>query len=149
MKYFYLLFSAIITTALFTNCAGNKDLQARPPAQLGGVYTVTDASSVQLFIPVKTIQTNRVSLDSVYFRGRSAVLEPDAITPGMFSARFNTGKPDLIMSSDTREEYANKMPVKAVKTPFSLDDDEAILVFTQNNKTKYYKITGIREREGN
>lgn len=149
MKYFYFLFSAIITTALFTNCAGNKDLQERPPAQFGGVYTMTDASSVQLFIPVKTLQTNRVSLDSVYFRGMSAPLEQDDLTPGMYSARFNTGKPDLIMSSDTREEYANKMPVKAGKSPFSLEEDEAILVFSQNNKTKYYKITGIREREAN
>ena len=149
MKYFYLLFSAIIATTFFTNCAGNKDLQERSPAQMGGVYTVTDASSLTLFIPVETIQTNRVSLDSVYFRGRAAVLEQEGATPGLFKARFNTAKPDLIMSSDPREEYANKMPEKSGKTPFEIKEDEAILVFTQNNKTKYYKITGIRERKAN
>ena len=149
MKYFYLLISAILATTFFTNCAGNKDLQERPPAQMGGVYTVTDASSVTLYIPVETIQTNRVSLDSVYFRGRAAVLEQEEATPGLFKAHFNTAKPDLIMSSEPREEYANKMPQKAGKTPFQLEEDEAVLVFTQNNKIKYYKITGIRERKAN
>lgn len=143
------MFSAIIVTAFFTNCAGNKDLQERPPAQMGGVYTVTDGSSVTLYIPVETIQTNQVSLDSVYFRGRAAVLVQEETTPGLFKAHFNTAKPDLIMSSDPREEYANKMPEKAGKTPFQIEEDEAILVFTQNNKIKYYKITGIRERKAN
>ena len=149
MKYLYILFSAIVATTFFTNCAGNKDLQERPPAQMGGVYTLTDASSVTLFIPVETIQTNRVSLDSVYFRGRSAVLEMEEANPGLYKAQFNTGKPDLIMSSDPREEYANKMPEKAGKTPFEIKEDEAILVFTQNNKIKYFRITDIRERKAN
>lgn len=149
MKTFYLFFSSLIVAALFTGCAGNKNLQERAPAQLGEAYIVTDASSMKLHIPVRSIQLDRVSLDSVYFRGRAAVLEQDPSTPGHYTALFNTGKPDLIMSSDPKEEYENKMPRTAAKSPFKLDDDEAVIVFSQNAKTKYYKLTGIKERSAN
>jgi hypothetical protein len=48
-----------------------------------------------------------------------------------------------IMSSDPVEENKNRVPQKTEKIPFELEEDEAILVFSQNNKTKYYKLTGI------
>ena len=146
MKYIYFLLSAVFITAIFSNCAGNKELEERPPAQFQQAYFTSTQDLIELYIPLVTIQSNRVALDSVYFRGLKSILQEDAQDPGVYFAQFYKGKQDLIMSSDPKEEYANKMPQKAGKLPFELQDDEAVIVFTQNNKTKYFKITGILER---
>ena len=121
-------------------------MQERPPAQFQQAYFTSNQDSINLYIPVVILQTNQVALDSVYFRGLKATLQEDVQDPGVYIAQFYKGKQDLRMSSDPKEEYANKMPQKAEKVPFELQDDEALIVFTQNNKTKYFKITGILER---
>jgi hypothetical protein len=146
MKYIYFLFSAVFVTAIFSNCAGNKELEKRAPAQFQQAYFTSTQDSIKLYIPVVTIQSRQVALDSVYFRGFKTILLQDEKRPGVYFAQFYKGNSDLIMSSDPKEEYANKMPQKAVKVPFKLQDDEAVIVFTQKNKTKYFKISGIKER---
>ena len=146
MKYIYFLLSAIFVTAIFSNCAGNRELQERPPAQFQQAYFTSSQDSIKLYIPVVTIQTDQVALDSVYFHGLKATLQEDTKNPGVYFAQFYKGKQDLIMSSDPKEEYVNKMPQKVEKAPYELQDDEAVIVFKQNSKTKYFKITGIQER---
>lgn len=146
MKYLYFFISSIVITALFINCGGNKNLQEAPPVQMQQAYLTSNNNTTNVYIPVTSIQENRVSLDSVYFRGMAAPLERDAERPGVFKAEFRTGKEDYIMSSDPKEEYGNKPPQVRQEIPFKLEDDEAILVFSENENRKYYKITGIRER---
>ncbi len=146
MKYIYFILSAAFITAIFSNCGGNKELQERPPAQFRQAYFTSNQDSITLYIPVVTIQTKQVALDSVYFRGLKAALQEDVQNTDVYFAHFNKGKQDLIMSSDPKEEYVNKMPQKAEKVPFEIQNDEALIVFTQNNRTKYFKITGILER---
>ena len=51
------------------------------------------------------------------------------------------------MDVDPKKEYGNKMPQMPEESPFKIDQDEAILVFGQNEKTKFYKLTGIVEKE--
>lgn len=146
MKYFYLAFSTVIAAILLSSCGSNKELQERSPAQFEQPYFTSTKNSLQLFIPVKAIQVNKISLDSIYFRGMKSALQLDPENAGIYTAHFNTGNKDLIMSSDPAEEYANKMPQMPVTAPFELKDDEAVVVFEENNKKKYYKITGIEER---
>lgn len=146
MRYIYTFFSLIIFTALFSNCAGNKNLQAKAPAQMQQAYYTAKGTSLNLYIPVSAIQTERVELNSVYFRGKKADLEQDPTSPGVYVAKITTGKEDMIMSSDPKEEYGNKIPRSEEMPDFKLKDDEAILIFTQNDKEKYYKITDIVDR---
>lgn len=140
-----LLFLAL----LFTGCGGNKNLQDTPPAQFQNAYYTTDAGSLTFYLPVSAIQTNRVDLTGVYFQGRKADLERDPRQPGLYIANFSTGKRDMIMSSDPREEYGNKVPETQEKVPFNLDDDEAVIIFLENDIQKFYKLSGIEERAGN
>ncbi len=146
MKYLYTFFSIIVFTALFTNCAGNKNLQEKAPAQFQQAYYTTDGNSTNFYLPVTAIQKEIIELDSVYFRDAKAVLQQDESNPGLYVATFQSGKQDLIMSSDPRDEYENKVPQVAEKLPFKLEDSEAVLVFTENGEEKYYRITGIEER---
>lgn len=146
MKNLYLFFSSMIITVLFASCGGNKNLQEAPPVQMQQAYLTSHNNTTNIYIPVSSIQENRISLDSVYFRGMAAPLEQEAERPGVFKAEFKTGKEDYIMSSDPKEEYGNKPPRVRREIPFKLEDDEAILVFSENENRKYYKLTGIRER---
>lgn len=133
---------------MFTSCGGNQNLQEKAPASFQQVYFTKDASAMKLYIPVSAIQTERVAFNSVYFKGRKADIELDTTRSGRYVASFPLGKPDLIMSSDPREEYGNKVPSIPVEAPFKIKDDEAILVFTERGDIKFYKLTGIEERTG-
>lgn len=131
---------------MLTGCGGNKNLQEKAPASFQQVYFTKDATSLKLFIPVSAIQNERVALNSVYFQDRKADLEMDINNPGIYVATFPMGKQDLIMSSDPREEYGNKVRAIPEKAPVDIKDDEAILVFTEKGDIKFYKIMGIEER---
>lgn len=146
MRYIYTFFSLIILSSLFSNCAGNKNLEARAPVQMQQAYYIAKGNYMFLYIPVSAIQTELVELNSVYFRGKKAGLEQDPTTPGVYIAKITTGKEDMIMSSDPREEYGNKIPRTEEMPDFKLKDNEAILIFTHKDKEKYYKITDIQDR---
>lgn len=145
MKKLLFLFSSIFALSLITGCGSNKELQERAPAQFQDVYYTQGENGLDLHIPVAVIQDNRVSLDSVYFRGMKSPLVQDSEQTNLFTANFSTNGMD-IMSSDPAEENKNRVPQKAEKVPFNIEDDEAILVFSQDDKTKYYKLTGIEEK---
>ena len=132
---------------LFASCGSNKDLQERAPAQFSEVYYTYDSNGIELNIPVTSIQDQRISLDAVYFHGMKSTLMQNEEKPNLYVANFRMGSGDMVMHEDPKEEYGNKPPQLPEKSPFSIDDDEAILVFTQDDQIKYYKLTGIVEKE--
>lgn len=143
MKKLLFLFSSIFALTLITGCGSNKELQERAPAQFQDIYYTQGENGLDLHIPVAVIQDNRVTMDSVYFRGMKSPLVQDKEQTNLFTANFSTADGMDIMSSDPAEENKNRVPQKTEKMSFELEDDEAILVFSQNDKTKYYKLTGI------
>ena len=145
MKKLLFLFSSIFVLTLITGCGSNKELQERAPARFQDIYYTQGENGLDLHIPVAVIQDNRVNLKSVYFRGMKSPLVQDSEQTNLFIANFGTNGMD-IMSSDPAEENKNRVPQKTEKMPFEIEDDEAILVFSQNEKTKYYKLTGIQEQ---
>lgn len=145
MKKLLFLFSSIFALSLITGCGSNKELQERAPAQFQNIYYIQGENGLDLHITVAVIQDNRVNLESVYFRGMKSPLVQDSEQTNLFTANFNTNGMD-IMSSDPTEENKNRVPQKPEKMPFEIEDDEAILVFSQNDKTKFYKLTGIKEQ---
>ena len=131
---------------MFAGCGSNQHLQEKAPANFQQVYYTKDASAVNLYIPVNAIQTERVVFNSVYFQDRKADIAIDSSRSGLYVATFPLGKPDLIMSSNPREEYKNKVRAIPEEAPYKIKDDEAILVFTERGVIKFYKLTGIEER---
>jgi len=145
MRKLLFLFSSIFALSLITGCGSNKELQERSPAQFQDIYYTQGENGLDLHIPVAAIQDTRVSLESVYFRGMKSTLVQDSEQTNLFKANFSTNGMG-IMSSDPAEENKNRVPQKPEDVPFDIEDNEAILVFSQNNKTKYYKLTGIEEK---
>ena len=147
MKNVLQITAGIFMLVLFASCGSNKDLQERAPAQFSEVYYTYNSNGIQLNIPVSTIQDQRVSLDAVYFHGMKSQLERSEDKPNLYVANFRMGSGEMVMHEDPKEEYGNKPPQLPEESPFSIEDDEAILVFTQDEKIKYYKLTGIVEKE--
>ncbi|SHF70505.1 hypothetical protein SAMN05444483_102115 [Salegentibacter echinorum] len=146
MRNFILFSGVVLVLSLITSCGSNKELQERAPAQFQEIYVSQHENGINLNIPVAVIQQQRVSLDSVYFRGMRSALVKDKEQKNLYTAKFNTAAGMKIMSSDPAGENKNTPPQKPEKSPFDLNKDEAVLVFKEGGKTKYYKITNIAER---
>ena len=68
--------------------------------------------------------------------------------PKLYIGRFKTeiNQPvDIILSSDSKEEYNNKLPQKDKGSPFELKDDECVISYTLNGKIEYFKVSNIRK----
>ena len=52
---------------------------------------------------------------------------------------------DFVMHVDLRKEYGNKVPVLE-NIPFDLKADEAVVVYSKNGETGYYKLQGVKEK---
>ncbi len=156
MKQLLQLLSAGLLMFGLTNCANGKKLQEEPPVPLQESYYTTWTGGLKgadsgftLFIPAET--DSEVKLDSVYFRGRSAVLQKSEANPDLYLAYFkipSEEKPrDVIMHIDPKKEYGNKPPQLPEKIPFDLEEGEAVVRYTRNGKEKYFRITGIKKKD--
>ncbi|SDS39415.1 hypothetical protein [Gramella sp. MAR_2010_147] len=141
------LMAGIFVLTLFASCGSNKDLQERAPAQFNDVYYTYNSDGLQLNIPVAAIQDERINMEAVYFHGMKSKLNKSKEKSNLYVANFHMGTEDMVMHEDPKKEYGNKPPQMPEESPFSIEDDEAILVFTQNDKVKYFKLTGIVEKE--
>ena len=147
MKRTLQLIAGVFILTIFASCGSNKDLQERAPAQFNEVYYTYTSNGIQLNIPVAAIQDQKVKMEAVYFHGMKSPLMKSDEKSNVYVANFRMGSDDMVMHEDSKKEYGNKPPQMPEDSPFKIEQDEAILVFTQNEKLKYYKLTGIVEKE--
>ena len=156
MKPLYLSFLALSFIFSFSSCANGKQLQEEPPKTVQQAYYTNWTGGVKaagsgfnLFIPVE--EGSEMQMDTVYFRGKKGMLEKVASQENLYVARFKTASAehdrDLVMHKDPKMEYGNKPPAIIEKIPFELAEGEAIVHFTKNGKSKYFRLTGIQKRD--
>ena len=144
-----------VVMASFSQCSSSRSLQKKSPVELEQVYCQRWVAGVQgggsginIFIPVKDLS---VELDSVYFRGKAVQLEikpGETMYVGRFMSDFNKPKdPNVVMSSDPKAEYGNKLPELPQKIPFELKDDECVISYKDGKKTKYFKVENVVEKD--
>jgi len=143
-----------VITAGFTQCSSTQKLQKKTPTAFGETYyeqwvsgVAQGPSGLNVFIELKD---DAIQLDSIYFRGKAAKFEVKPANKLLFIGRFinaSTEKIDRIMNSNTTEEYGNKAPEITLKIPFKLAQNECVVSYTSNGKTKYYKLTNVVKRE--
>ena len=140
----------------FSQCSSQRKLQAKAPLQLQEVYCQSwvagvrgGGAGINIFIPTDSRTYDHKRLDSVYFRGKSAKLQiiedKTIVYVGRFILDANKNQ-DIIISSDRKEEYGNKMPKGDAGIPFELKDDECVVSYKEGTKTKYFKIENIVEK---
>ena len=145
-----IIFAGILLLGL-TQCRSQKIvLVTTPPFILGDVtsekWTSPDkGSGTNLYIPVE--EGREIILNNVYFRGKETSLEKiQRDNYLVYIARFkDEEQKDMILHEDPEKEFGNTPPRLFKQLPVTLEDNEAVISFTENKKTKYYKIENIRE----
>jgi len=148
-----LLVLTVIMTS-FSQCSSTQKLQKTPPVAFGETYfeqwvsgVAQGPSGINVFIELKD---ESIQLDSVYFRGRVAKFEVKPSNKLLFIGRFKNEskeKTDRIMSSDANEEYGNIVPEISTKIPFELTQNECVISYKSDGKTKYYKVTNLVKKQ--
>jgi hypothetical protein len=151
MSFLKTIVSSIIFLLLF-QCKTTKQELETPPIKLGKVYYQNWTESIQesgytVFVPVISNQKN-ILLDSIYYREKIANLEltENNIYVGRFQSSINTKK-DIIMSRNPLIEYGNQVPELPKKIPFELEDSSCVISYKEENRTKYFKISNIIEKQ--
>lgn len=139
--------------ASFSQCSSSKNFSEKAPMSFGEVYCQKWVAGVQgggsglnIMIPVNEF---KVALDSVYFRGKGTKLEKDEQSK-MYIGRFKDAQnnpKDIVMSSDAKQEYGNKLPTISKGIPFELKDNECVVSYQTKKATQYFKIENVVEKE--
>ncbi len=142
-----------------TGCTSQKKLVAEPPVTMGTATCQAWAggraetgSGMLLEIPIEETTVSESLFDKAYFRGKIAEVTVESTENGWVAkANFmnsnGMGKSDMVMDADPKNEVGNKPPQLAEKFPFELENDQCVLSFMQDGTTKYFKVTGIKEKK--
>lgn len=146
-----LLFYFVISTS-FINCSTvktNTFTDAAPFIITAPYYNSWIAgiegggSGINVFLPVS--DTRNIDIDSIHFRGEKAIVEKkESLIIGRFKTTLNQSR-DLIMSSNLKDEFQNKLIYKFDLSPFVLADNECVISYRLQNKRHYYKISDLKK----
>lgn len=141
-------FLSILTIIIGFSQCGTTKLIKNPPFKIesatytnwvGGVPGVS-GTNVEITLSEKAT----IVFDSLFFRKRATKID---VKQHILVAYFNTSnrkKYDVILHSDSKKELKNKIP-KPDSFPFELKENEAIISYKVDNKTKYFKIENIEK----
>lgn len=142
MKIIYLF---LLTLLSAQNCA-NK-IQEKFPIGISKVYHQRWVAGVRgggsgtgFYITFEKELPNDIQLNQLYFRNGIAQHNKISETEFMFS---------FVGNANFENELQSDVPSKQkdIEPPFKIEENEAILEYTQKGKKKYYKITNIEEKE--
>lgn len=139
----------------FSNCGGTQkasetELEQNPP------FTVAEASfqkwvagtqeggsGVDVFINISNVSEG-VVLQDLFFRNKKSQLNTSPTVRSQYIAHFKNSSSDPIMDIDPTKEAKNTPPEK---TPFTLNQNEAVISYDYNGTTAYFKIEQLEEKE--
>ncbi len=141
----------------FYNCgSGNTNdsyivLEQYPPFQVEAASyqkwvagTPEGGGGVTVFINFSNIQQG-VVFKEIYFRDKNTEVVASAAVRVQYVGYFkNESKRDVIMDSNSINEAANTPPKKS---PFQLEDDEAVISYKFNGEIAYFKIEKLEQKE--
>ncbi|MGZ0015497.1 hypothetical protein [Yeosuana sp. AK3] len=153
IKKIYYFVSLVFMGLLVSKCSSAQELQANIPLEIGEVYyqhwiagIKGGGSGVNVFINVVYNKKN-IELDSVYFQGQ--VTKVEKVNDTLFIGRFKTTanqKNDVIMSSNPKEEYGNKVQLPSENNPFKLTNHQCVISYKEGSKIKYFKMDNMAKR---
>ena len=145
-KTFRFLSLAIMSIG-FAQCASTMKLEKEAPTAFGEVYCQNWVAGVKgggsgTNIFIETLKDD-VVLDSVYFRGKTSKLTTKPTNKKLFIGRF------LSTSNTEKFNFKEKADDKAIggNSPFELDNNECVVSYIKDGKTRYYKLSNIIERQ--
>lgn len=155
LKYLFGLFSLSFLLLSVSNCGSShndktKKLVNNPPFVISEIYSQDWVAGVQgggsgtnLHINLETIDEG-VELQQVFFRRKTEKLTQAGDNPKKCTGFFkNEMNQDVIMDGDPLKESQNK---PREPYPFELAKNEAVISYTLNGATGYFKVSDIAEK---
>mgnify|MGYP000619178694 FL=1 len=140
---------SILTIILGFSQCGSMKFQENPPFKITSAtyenWTGGQPGVKGTNVKIEYTANKIVEFDSIYFSNKVAKLQTkEASKNKMIFGYFNTSslKNDMVLHSDSTKEMKNTIP-KIKKIPFELKENEAVISYKINKKTKYYKITSL------
>lgn len=149
MKYVVL----IIVLAGFTQCSSVRFENKYPfTIKEASYYTWNGGqpgvSGIKLTVPV--VNAEKIDFKKLYFNNKSVTVEIQKEGAAMSVVGFfntsNNPQDNLVMDSNTTKELNNKVP-NLKEFPFKLAENEAVVSYLQNGKTRYIKIENLVKKE--
>ncbi|MES2812288.1 MAG: hypothetical protein V4670_07450 [Bacteroidota bacterium] len=145
MKIVYLFFLTLLSVQ---NCA-NK-MQESFPIAMTEVYHQHWVAGVRgggsgtgFYITFEKELPSDIQLNQLYFRKGVAKMNKISETQYMFSfvGKANRERGNEIITDDALPKETE------IEAPFKIEDNEAVLEYTQKGEKKYFKITNVKEKE--
>ena len=144
----------LFLSVLLSNCGGSKTdnskltLTDNPPFSIEEVYSQKwvagvkeGGSGTNIYFTLKNLEPGTL-INEIYFRNKTTTAKPK--NNNKFIGYFKNEEQDIIMDSDATKE-ANNNPPK--KSPFQLEENEAVLSYTYKGIEYYFKLSNIEEKE--
>lgn len=152
MKIFIKLFFLILIFSCSSKKEANLNLQNSFPQEIKTVYfqkwtggQERTGSGTNFYLEFQKPLPEEIQLQKIYFQNQEAILESESET--VFVAHFHKKpKKDLILDADPTNEFGNEPP-ENTKPKFSLQPNEAIIEYSNQNKKSGFKISNIKEKE--
>jgi predicted small lipoprotein YifL len=151
MKNLLIVLFLLLIVFSFAYCGSNQNGSLHFPQEISAVYfqkSVIDqenpAGKTHFYIKFKKPLSPEIKLGKLYFHNQESGLIKE--TPTSYFAVFIPQQTDMILSSDTLKEYGNKAPILS-KPKFNLKSNEAMLEYTENKITRFYKLTDVVEKQ--
>ncbi|MGB3775069.1 MAG: hypothetical protein WA951_07400 [Leeuwenhoekiella sp.] len=146
-------FFFLIMLQTLTGCAQNRQLVEEPPFTLSNTYYTSwiaqqpeNSSGIDFFFEIGDKPDN-VDFKQIFFKGDVAKIQANEDNT-RYVAHFSSvkGQKDYKLSSDMSEEANNPRPYIATKSPVDIANDEALIVYSQNGKDYFFKMTNIQDK---
>lgn len=145
------LFLALITFSTIACTSAKHKLEESSSIKVSKVYfqewyagIKVGGSGVNIFFP-NLESSESIVIDSVYFRKLSGKLSKGR---ARYSAVLKRNSQDYNNISSAYNDDEKRKALKAINFPFLLKHDECVISYIEHGEKKYYKITGILEKEG-
>ena len=135
----------------FTQCASLKLEKKAPFVVTSAVYNhwvggMPGVSGTK--VEIRLENKADIVFDSLYFLNRVTKIEiKSEKAHTLLIANYSTSNRqnrDIILDSDPKKEVNNKIP-DADKFPFELKENEAVISYKEESKTKYFKISNLKK----
>jgi hypothetical protein len=151
MKLFKLLSLPLLLVTI-TQCASYK-LEKNPPFQIISATSNVRAGGINgspggTKLTIRYTSDTQIKFDTLFFRDKKAMSSnivsgnEKMVTAIFYSSPVNT---DMQMHSNPNKEYGNSAPKTRKVTPFQLTENECVLSYIENNKTKYFKFSPVKK----
>ena len=121
------------------SCASKNNIQTQFPEKIAATYfqqwiggQELTGRGIYFYVQFEKSLDANIQLEIVYFRGNEAVLNKENQT--LFKANF-------------KENNQIENTSKTKKSIFQLNENQAILTYKMHNKTFYYKLENLKEKE--